>query len=333
MDHYIGIDIAKASLQVYIPIGDIDLEVENSQKGLKRLLSKVRKLYGKDQDVVWIYEPTGSYSSLTKRFCHEHFIRSFIVKPSQSASFAKTIKRRNKTDLVDARMLYRMHTIATAKDLIIPGYDARLDQLQGYMRYYKSIVRERVTKTNQLEAAVHRDDDPFILRRLRSKIKTLRKEEKEIIQMMVELIESDKEYHQRFTSITSFKGIGVITGIVLFDLFMRYPDASAKEITALAGLDPIEISSGTSIRRRSRISKQGSRLVRGTLFMAVLISIEHNPYIRTFYDRLKANGKHTTSAQIAVMRKMVVITFSLFKNRQLYQPAMFVQVQGDDMAA
>ena len=36
--------------------------------------------------------------------------------------------------------------------------------------------------------------------------------------------------------------------------------------------------------------------------------------MKLFYDRLKMNGKHSTSAQIAVMRKMILMAHSLFKN-------------------
>ncbi|OHE20485.1 MAG: hypothetical protein A2540_11755 [Sulfurimonas sp. RIFOXYD2_FULL_37_8] len=36
--------------------------------------------------------------------------------------------------------------------------------------------------------------------------------------------------------------------------------------------------------------------------------------MKLFYDRLKTNGKHSTSAQIAVMRKMILVAHSLFKN-------------------
>ncbi len=74
MYEYIGIDISKSSLQVYLGKFDQDIEIENSPKGLKGLHAKVKKLYGKAAKVVWIYEPTGSYSSLTKRFCSEHNI-------------------------------------------------------------------------------------------------------------------------------------------------------------------------------------------------------------------------------------------------------------------
>lgn len=329
MNEYIGIDISKANLQIYFPKTDQDMEIENSAKGLKQLFSKVKKVYGKTTDVVWIYEPTGSYSSAIRRFCHEKSIRCFIVKPSQSAAFAKTIKNRNKTDIVDARMLYRMHTIADDKNIAVPEYDKELEELQSYIRYYKSIVKERVIKSNQLEAALHRGDDPFIIRRLRSKLKALKSEEKEIVLIMLEFIKSNSEYDKRFKAITSFKGIGNIAGVVLFDLFMRYKDASLKEITALAGLDPIEISSGSSLKRKSHISKQGSKVVRNTLFMPALIAINHNPYIKNVYDRLKDRGKHTTAAQVAVMRKIVVIAFSLFKNIQTYEPQRFISLKNE----
>ena len=37
---------------------------------------------------------------------------------------------------------------------------------------------------------------------------------------------------------------------------------------------------------------------------------------KIFFDRLKENGKHTTQAQIAVTRKMIVIAHSLYKNNR-----------------
>ena len=334
MRNYIGIDISKSSLSVYVPKNDLDFEVENTPKGLKQLFSKLKKLYGKEyKNIIWIYEPTGSYSMGVKKFCNEYAITCFIVKPSQSSTFAKTLKQRGKNDLVDARMLYRMHVIANDTDFIIPEYDEILDKIKSYIRYYKSTVKERVIKTNQLEASLHRGDDSFILRKLRSKIKALKKEEKEIILIILDLINTNEEYALHFKSITSFKGIGNISGIVLFELFINYKDANIKEITALSGLDPIQIISGSSVRKKSRISKQGSRLIRSTLFMPTLIAINHNPNMQKVYERLKDNGKHTTAAQVAVMRKILTITFSLFKNKQLYKMDFKENLEKEKMVA
>ena len=329
MNEYIGIDISKSTLQVYLSKVDQDLEIDNSPQALKALVAKIKKHYGKKANAVWIFEPTGSYSTTVMRFAHEHAIACFIVKPSQSAAYAKSIKRRNKTDRVDARMLSSMHTLAKEGEIAVPAHDAHLSRIKNAMRYYKSLIKERIAKTNQLEAALHRNDDPFILRRLRSAIKSLKQEEKEILEHIQKIIDANDEYKSRFDAICSFKGIGAVSGMVLFEMFMRHKEASAKEITALCGLDPIETSSGTSLKRRSSISKQGSRLVRSTLFMPALIAIQHNTDMRALYGRLKENGKHSTVAQVAVMRKMVTITFALFKKQERYVEGLHVTDSGD----
>ena len=85
----------------------------------------------------------------------------------------------------------------------------------------------------------------------------------------------------------------------------------------------IENSSGTSMQRKTRISKKGSSLYRSMLFMPVLSAIQHNPYMKIFYDRLKNNGKHSTVVQIAVMRKMILISHSLYKNNVKFNKGIY----------
>ena len=54
-----------------------------------------------------------------------------------------------------------------------------------------------------------------------------------------------------------------------------------------------------------------------------LLAIRTNPYMQAFYDRLKDNGKHSTLAQIAVMRKMILIAHSLYKNNQKFDNELY----------
>jgi len=67
----------------------------------------------------------------------------------------------------------------------------------------------------------------------------------------------------------------------------------------------------TSIQKESRISKKGSAIYHNIMFMPVVSAIQCNPYIKSFYNRLKENGKKSTLAQIAVMKKMIKISLSL----------------------
>lgn len=52
--------------------------------------------------------------------------------------------------------------------------------------------------------------------------------------------------------------------------------------------------------------------------MCVMTAIRYDENFKAFYTRLKANGKHTTQAQVAVMRKMIIVVHSLYKNDTKY---------------
>ena len=130
------------------------------------------------------------------------------------------------------------------------------------------------------------------------------------------LIDSTDEYRIAYENINSIKGIGQIGYIALLHLFLKYPEANQKQITSLTGLNPIYKQSGSSIQSGYRIAKSGTAFYRGIIFMAAFSAVQHDKNFRAFYERLKANGKHTTCAQIAVIRKMILVAHSLYKNNK-----------------
>ena len=135
---------------------------------------------------------------------------------------------------------------------------------------------------------------------------------------MLELINNNPKYKKAYENITSLVGVGQIGGIALLHLFIKYPQANQRQITSLAGLNPIYKQSGSSLQSLYKISKSGSVFYRGPLFMGVMTAIRYDDKFKVFYERLKANGKHTTQAQIAVMRKMILVAHSLYKNDRAY---------------
>lgn len=319
MNYYIGIDVSKATLQIYIPISNENISIENTKKSLKSLYSKLKKYYKKEiQQLVFIFEPTGSYSSLLKHFCSEKNIKAFIVNPRQSSNFAKALDNRSKSDIIDAKMLHKFHVMAKDGDIVVPIVDKAQEALGAMMGYYKLLQKQRNALSNHLEALEAKEGNSSIKKKLKKEIEKLILQEKEMIKEMKNLILSDTKLVQSFECIISFKGVGDISAIALLHLFISYPKANRQEITALSGLDVIETSSGTSVHRRSKISKRGNALYRGILFMPILSSVTNNIYLKSFYDRLKENGKHSTAAQIAVMRKVILITHSLYKNNQKF---------------
>jgi len=88
---------------------------------------------------------------------------------------------------------------------------------------------------------------------------------------------------------------------------------------ALAGLDPIQIQSGTSVHGKSRISKRGNREVRKRLFEATLSAARYNPTIQSVYRRLKEAGKPDKVARIAAARKLLLIAHAIYQSGESFR--------------
>jgi len=315
----IGLDISKSTINCFIPNGEVDLIIDNNQKSLNQFYAKLKKIYKKDiKQIVFIFEPTGSYSTLLKKFCTKKSIKAFIVNPKQSHNFAKAVAQRNKSDEIDAQVLSRMIVIAPENDIKIPIYDENIEDIKDYMSYYKFVVKQLVQSKNILEAMKHNQSNKHILKSLEKKIDAFQKESFQIIEKIKKIISRDQLLYQSFNNIKTIKGVGDITAIVLLHLFLKYPAANQRQIISLTGLEPTTKSSDSSIKTKPKISKAGSKLYRGTLFMSALSAIRFNPKIAKFYNRLKSNGKQSTVAQVAVMRKLIIIAHSLYKNNQQY---------------
>lgn len=90
-------------------------------------------------------------------------------------------------------------------------------------------------------------------------------------------------------------------------------------IVALAGLDPVEVQSGTSVHRKARISKRGNQEVRKRLYEATLFAVRFNPRVREVYLWLKAKGKPEKVARIAAARKLLLIAHAVYKTDERFR--------------
>jgi len=325
----IGLDVSKASLSIHVPLNSLDFEIKNTLKDLKSLYAKLKKLYKKDIDkLVFVYEPTGSYSSLLTKFCALKNIKSFIINPKQSSNFSKALGYRSKSDKIDAHMLSQAISIAKEREIKVPVINATAEDIKELMSYYMFTVKQRVAVNNHHEALSSKDGNTYALKDLKKRIKELKLKEAEILEKIKDIIQEDDEIAQGYSNIKTIVGIGEVAGIVLIHLFIKYPNANKNQIVSLTGLDPVIKDSGTSVKSRPRISKSGSKLYRAVLFMATMVSIKYNNEMKEFYDRLKENGKHSTVAQIAVMRKLIVIAHSLYKNNTQYDKELYNKACG-----
>lgn len=321
----IGLDVSKSSIDVYIPINNLSIKINNDIKSLKSLYSKLKKHYKKEIDnLVFVFEPTGSYSSLLKRFCSVHSIKCFMVNPKSSSNFAKARGQRGKSDKKDAQMLSDMLAIAKSEDIKVPVINNTVEEFSELISYYKLLVKQRTMSKNHLKAIIGNPNSPMI-KSINKQIEFLDLKIVESINKIKEIIQKDDNLYNSFLNLKTIKGVADKCAIVLLHHFIKYPNTNQREIVSLAGLDPISRSSG-KYQSKARISKNGSKLIRGTLFMAVMNAVQYNNELKAFYERLKANGKPTKVSQVAVIRKMLIIAHSMYKNNESYSSERYKKV-------
>jgi len=326
MSYCIGIDISKASINVHIQKNNQDFIFENSPKGFKSLFSKLKKIYKKEiGNLIFIFEPTGSYSEALRKYCSQKEIKCFIINPKQFSNYAKALGVEVKNDIEDARVLSKALHLAKDGQVKVPVFNEDVEHIKELMSYYKFTKKQTTQQKNHLESLTSKDGDSFSIKELKKSIEESIKKELRVIEQVQTLIDSTDAYRVAYENITSIKGVGQIAGIVLLHLFLKYPEANQRQITSLTGLNPIYRQSGTSVQSGYRIAKSGASIYRSVLFMSVFTAVRYDKNFKSFYERLKSKGKHTTSAQIAVMRKIILTAHSLYKNNRKYDENFNVQ--------
>jgi transposase len=320
MTEYIGIDVSKQSLELWD--GTYEEEVPN-EKGLKTLKKLLKKRYGEkwNQEIRFIYEPTGPYSNYLRAFAAEHEVRVYEVNPKKSANFAKVVGNRSKTDTVDAKMLYTFHALLTEEDFRIPEMDERAEQLGAYLGSYEMIQKTRTMLSNHLQSLEYKSGVTKKLKdSLERELGHLGTMEDQLEKEMEAVAEDHEETREALHNLLSMNGIGVISAMSLLYLFRKYPGANRNEITALAGLDPVRRQSGSSLNGGRKISRAGDPMLRKVLYLACMNCIQHNESMKAFYKHLVSdNHKKPKVALVACMRKLLLIAHHLYVTKSKYR--------------
>ena len=84
---------------------------------------------------------------------------------------------------------------------------------------------------------------------------------------------------------------------------------------------PREYRSGTSVKKRTRLSKAGNARLRKALYLPALTATRFNPVVADFYARLVAAGKPKMAALGACLRKLLMIAYGVLKSCTPFDPS------------
>lgn len=302
---FVGIDVAKARLDVHFyPAGEA-LNVSNDKTGMRALTRHLRKL-----DAAVALEASGGYEKAVARHLLKAGFPVYVLDPAQVRSFAHGLKRHAKTDPIDAAMIARC-LAATIDEAIAYRPDPLAERLGALVAFRAKLVAESAALKSYRDTVA----EPTVQRMIEARLVNLKLSVVRLDKEIATLIAGSKRFLERFRLLVSVPGVGPVLASTVLALLPELGRISAKAVAALVGVAPFNRQSGRCDRRGR--CRGGRRQIRSVLYMATLSAIRSgNPSIAAFYRRLRRSGKPAKPAIVAAMRKLITTLNAIARDQK-----------------
>lgn len=304
---YVGIDVAKAALDVAVEPGGRHWRVEHTESGIATLLGELQQV----APSLVVLEATGGYEATLAGVLVTAGLAVAVVNPRQVRDYAKATGQLAKTDRLDARVLARfaLHVNPTPR----PWPDEATQDLTALVARRRQLVEMLGAERNRL--AVARTP---VRRRLRDHVRWLERQLAALESEIAALIRQSPAWRERDALLQSVPGIGPQVASLLMTHLSELGTLTRRQIAMLAGVAPVNRDSGR--RQGPRTTWGGRAPVRAGLYMATLVGARWNPPLRTFYQRLLAAGKPKKLALVATMRKLLTMLNAIVRDQTAWNP-------------
>jgi transposase len=313
----VGVDVAKASLDICIKPADVSMQIDNNQLGFKRWYREVKKMLGAETAVMIVMEHTGSYSVRFEKFLQSKFLSYCKVSALQIKRSIGVV--RGKNDKVDAARIAEYGWLR--KEQLKPDEPCSesIEKVKNLLSLRSKIVRDRsgyICRLKEIKTANDYGKSEVIVRIHHRIISTLTAEIKMVEKQILDLINSHQELKQTRDLIKSVKGVGEIVAaymICFTSNFKRF--SKARKFNCYAGLAPFKHESGTSIRGKSRLSHLANKEAKSLLNLAACCAIRCDKELKKYYERRVSEGMKKMSCLNIIRSKIVSRIFAVVKRQ------------------
>lgn len=309
MAHHIGIDVSKQQLDVAVHESGEIFRFPNAVIGFAPLIERLRGL----SPSLIVLEASGGYEQEVLFALLTSGLPAALVNPRKTHNFAKAMGYLAKTDRLDAKVLAHFAAVIhppvtrapTPAQVVLTELVGRRQALIEMLTAEKN--RLPLTRTEPAKTHVARHIE-WLERQLDDMDRELR-----------EQIRANDAWRALDQLIESVPGIGLIGTASLLALLPELGKLNRREIAALVGVAPFNHDSGNY--RGTRRIAGGRTAVRTALYMCAVAALRCNPILRTFYRRLKDQGKPSKVALTACIRKLIVILNAIVRDRKPWNEA------------
>jgi transposase len=323
----IGIDQSKLTIDAALLRVDLHEQIltnqfENTVKGFKQLMQWIDSVQSfQGSELLICAENTGLYSYPLCVFCKENSLSLWLESPLQ-IKHSMGIQR-GKNDRIDA---IRIAQYAYTHRHRVRLYDLptrTLLELRQLMAYRERLIEGKKsfsTPASELKE-FSADLSNMIGKGSNSIVALIEKNIVKINEKMLDLIREDQLLDKQFKLILSVPGIGQITAMYLLIYsggFSRFEHW--RKFACFCGIAPFDYQSGTSIRGKSRVHHLANKKMKSVLTLCALSMIRKDNEYKQYYDRKKAEGKHTMSILNVIRNKIISRAFAVIKKGVPYVP-------------
>jgi len=263
-----------------------------------------------------------------------HVARVVVVDTNQFGVISRSVK---KTDPNDARLLAlylskdllpevrmknkqqaRVASLTQTRDTLVKQRSALKNKVNNILSARGlNLPKEALSSEKRLNEVLSLPFDELLLVELRVIVDQIRSLNKSIgeLDKAIAAASSELEGH---TSLISIKGIGATTSAILLSLIgdvNDFPDEG--RLASYFGIVP-RVSNSNQTEHSGRIHKRGSKLGRTALVQSALIAANYSPYLKRFYEQVKAR-RGAGKAIIALARKFLGIIYRTLKNQWVFE--------------
>jgi transposase len=272
---FVGIDVAKARLDIAVRPSGERWAVPNDADGVVTLVERLHALH----PTLIVLEATGGLERMATAALATAGLPVVIVNPRQARDFARATGQLAKTDALDARALAHFADVIRPTPRPLP--DAQTQELRALLSRRQQLIGMRTAEQNRLAGTSERltQDIEAHIAWLHARIATLDAD-------LETMLRASPLWRENDDLLQSVPGIGPVCARTLLLELPEWGALTRQQIAAVVGVAPLNCDSGTLRGRRTIWG--GRAHVRTVLYMGTLVATRFNPQIKVFYQRLLA---------------------------------------------
>ncbi len=304
---FVGIDVAKAQLDIALRPAGERWAVPNDTSGIAPLVDRLQTLH----PTLIVLEATGGLERAAAAALAAAGLPVVVVNPRQARDFACATGQLAKTEALDARTLAHFADVIRPTPRPLP--DAQTQELRALLGRRQQLIGMRTAEQNRLAGTSGRlqTDIAAQIAWLNERLATLDDD-------IETLLRASPLWRENDALLQSVPGIGPVCARTLVLELPELGMLTRQQIAALVGVAPPNCDSGTLRGRRTIWG--GRAHVRTVLYMGTRVATRYNPQITAFYARLLAAGKVKKVALTACIHKFLTILNAMLKHRTPWQP-------------